>query len=348
MPGRDIYKRTMTLNDVGTGMLRALDGIQVAVYHKDSDVLATIYRRRDGVAQGPAPEVEAVGGPNPFTTGPSGGIEFWCDPDEYDIETSDAQVPPRITARRVGWNAVSASPLSLPSGWIAGDGELPLAALEAKVLEQMVPIGGVIEWWRPNSTVAPPSGFEIALGQSVPADEHEFPGVAGGINLPNLLNVFTIGADADKNNGVTSGLIDDASGAPGIGGVGGSNTGKNLGHSHGVPGVAHEHLGYSPDHLHGGVSYSGATGGANRITPWGTNISSGGQEQLAWGNHAHGFSGGSSLTGSRDRNWQFWTAGMNVGTSTGTNSTSWSANPGSDFRPRHIGLLKIMKVRREN
>ena len=233
-----------------TGTLKALSGIQVAVYQRDTTTPVTIFRARSGATQGPATEAAATGGPNPFITGASGQIEFWAEgPAEIDVSISDTQAPTRIAPRSVGWNALSAAAGSLPTSVLALDASLGLGSMGADVARQMAQIGQVIDWWRPQPSVPVPSGWAICDGSQVPAGQHDFPGLATTIiNLPDLRNTFILGADATKAQAAGATQGDTAANAPGIGGNGGSNAAKNFAHGHGVAGVDHTHV--AADHLH--------------------------------------------------------------------------------------------------
>ena len=115
---RDIYEKTIALPDA-TGVIKALQGVELTVYLAGTTTLATIYQRRTGVTQGPAPETGATGGPNPFITSISGAVEFWAEgPIEYDVKYRDTLVPARITERTRGWNAMPVGDASIPASML--------------------------------------------------------------------------------------------------------------------------------------------------------------------------------------------------------------------------------------
>jgi hypothetical protein len=368
---RDIFQMTMTQPDA-SGVMKALAGITVAVYKRDTTEAVRIYRRRDGATEGPAPEVGATGGPNPFTTGPSGAIEFWCEgPAELDIAIADTIAPARIAPRTMGWNAFPAAQSSIPTAQLAGDAGLSISALSPAVVRQFHAIGEVIEWWRPAVSVPLPAGFEVCDGRQIPAGQHDFPGLAGSaVNIPNLINTMTLGAApataaesavAQKAQGTGANQGDAATDAPGIGGTGGSNAAKNFAHGHGVPGVSHQHHTSTPDHLHSaGSLYAvnhghhmdfGSQGdGSSALV-----IGNAGGSSLSRTGHGHTIVGDTwgsgnlaigNHTGASDRALGAWSGGPNVSLDSATNSTTWTANPGTDMRPRFFGLLKLIKVRR--
>ena len=363
-------------------MLQALEGVQVSVYERGTTTPVTIYQRPTGATQGPTPESGASGGPNPFLTGPAGNIEFWADgPKEIDVFLHDTILPNRVSDRTFGWNATAVGPSSLPTSMLAGDAGIGLGSLGPDVLRQMHQIGQVIDWWRPAVSVPIPPGWEVCDGHQVPAGSHDFPGLGGAaINLPDLRNTFVIGAAPStedsgrpgapsvispfKTLGAGAGQGDPAANAPGIAGSGGSNASKSFAHGHGVPGV--DHLHYSPgvDHLHGSNFYTGghshglsggtgteyqgalgrATGGGTCAYPYHTHPVSGGTD-------APGNLGVYGTTAAADRVLGANTQGSDRSLATATNSLTWTTDPGGnglavDFRPKFIGLLKLMKVRR--
>jgi len=351
-----------------TGILKALSGIQVYVYDPGTTTLATIYTGRIGAAQAT----------NPVLTDATGLVEFYAEIGEYDIRTVDSQAPPRIADRTTSWNAFNGGDQALPTAKIQRDAGLDMTVFAADVLRQVAPIGQVIDWWRPASSVPIPSGWEICDGRTITADNHEF-GTGSSIQLPDLRNKFIMGADVLKSDGAPSTTGDGTAAsnvqhpnAPGIRGVGGFNASKNLAHNHqfahthGVPGVDHLHSAVSPDHLHavgslftGNHAHSFSVNSSGAINGLGS-AATGSFERTSHG-HQHGVSGGTSTagnigvggtTGARDRNWSFNTsaADRSLATTTNTQSTSTTDN-GSigtaiDMRPAHVGLLKLMKVRR--
>jgi hypothetical protein len=341
-------------------VLQPLSGVSVAVYKRGTTQTVQIFQRPTGATEGPTPESACTGGPNPFTTGASGNVEFWCDgAQEIDVLIHDVTAPARITDRTIGWNPLGASPGSMPSSLLAQDGALALANMGADVLRQWTQIGQVIEWWRPNDSVPLPAGFEICDGHQVPAGSHEFAGMANqAINVPDLRNMMVLGADPTKayNTGANQG--DAPTDAPGIGGRGGSNRAKNFAHGHGVPGVDHIHT--AANHLHsvgglytGNHAHSGGslyTSGHNRVY----SFAYGGSESVPFANSISGIGGGvtdtagnigvGGSTGACDRT--LTTSGSDRSLNTATNSTTWTADPGTDVRPQFYGLLRLIKVRR--
>jgi hypothetical protein len=64
-----------------------------------------------------------------------------------------------------------------------------------------VPIGGVIDWWRPNATFPIPTGYQVADGSTVTDSRSPLAGTA----LPDLRNKFVRGANDPTVIGQTGG-----------------------------------------------------------------------------------------------------------------------------------------------
>lgn len=97
------------------------------------------------------------------------------------------------------------------------------------------PLGSMLIWYRPNGSLAVPTGWVIMSGQTLAPADHDFPG-GGSILLPN--------PDQDFIKLVTS--------LGSIGSTGGSST-VSLAHSHTVSGHQHTIAGHShvvPSHVH--------------------------------------------------------------------------------------------------
>ena len=145
---RDVYEGIVALRDAN-GLLIPLSGIQVSVFDRGTTNLATIYQGATGASQGPTAGAGATNGPNPFTTGASGAIEFWCDgPDTYDILIHDLQGPPRLADRTFGWNAFPADDSVIVSakildGTIATIDLADQAVTSAKIADGTIVIGDI-------------------------------------------------------------------------------------------------------------------------------------------------------------------------------------------------------------
>lgn len=345
---RDLYETTVALPDA-TGTMKVLTGIKVSVVPRGAqDVpnsLVDVFASDTGATRGPDPKSGATG-TNPMTTTASGSIRFWAEgPAELDLVFEDTQAPARITDR-IGWNAIPAKAGSIPTAFLAEDAGITQKMLSAITLRQQVPIGAVIEWWRPVSggiAVPIPDGYEVADGHNV--NQHDFLGVSGAIALPNLQNVFILGASLNKADGAGADQGNLATQGPGIRGTGGTNAAFNFAHTHGVPGVDHSHVAgglIAADHLHS----AGTLFASNHARAAGGQL--GGSEAFAFSVNTSPIGG---ATGPADRPLVITgsTGGMNGGaaaTNAVTNSQTWVANPGADFRPLFYGLLRLIKVRR--
>lgn len=230
------------------------------------------------------------------------------------------------------------------------NGSITLAKLDPSIL----PVGSVIMWYRPNSGVALPTGWEIMDGRPWSSVSNAW-GVSSG-NMPDMRNRFPLGA-------ATTGTGSGTGTPPDIGQSGGSMT-ATLDHSHTVD--AHSHT--IGDHTHG-ISSDGShkhgfvttiwDGGGN---PVGTTVTDGMQRGTAvpgsqgtrqsfyipdlnrseyygenvsapmqtTGSHAHG----GATTGT--------VGGAFASGTTAPNTSTWSNT--LDKRPQYVGLLFIMRV----
>jgi microcystin-dependent protein len=129
------------------------------------------------------------------------------------------------------WDAIDAI-IGVPedgSDWPSTTGVGGGLWAEVQSLEtSSLPVGTTISWWRPSAVVPVPTGFEICDGRSISEANHDF-GAIGTVVLPDMRNRFVIGADPDTAIG-TAGVaashadVNNADGAPGPQGLGGSNT----------------------------------------------------------------------------------------------------------------------------
>lgn len=131
---------------------------------------------------------------------------------------------------------------------------------------ERVPVGTIAPWFKATNSSVIPTGWAVCDGSTILPSNHDFPGVAGSIQLPNLINKFILGADNAKTIGaapatVLSGSVDSASGAPGPQGTGGAN-GVALATSEMPP---HDHGGGDHTHTINRQVVQLPTGGANYI-----------------------------------------------------------------------------------
>lgn len=118
------------------------------------------------------------------------------------------------------------------------------------------PLGEVIEWWRPNDTIAVPVGWRICDGSTIAAAEHSYVGI-GSLTLPDLRNSFVLGANVANADASAGSAADAVANAPGIRGAGGTNATHNETHHHSAGtlfcpshthAIPHDHT--VGDHLH--------------------------------------------------------------------------------------------------
>jgi len=111
---RALYQAVISLRDPITDALEALSNVRVTVTLTAGGA-AIIFQAPTGSTQGPRPGSSASGGPNPFTTGDSGAIEFYADaPESYTITIEDLTGPARIATQSYVWTAWSTEDNSLP------------------------------------------------------------------------------------------------------------------------------------------------------------------------------------------------------------------------------------------
>ena len=116
---------------------------------------------------------------------------------------------------------------------------VPHAFVADKLTSPTVPIGTILDWYRPTPTTPIPEGYKICDGSPITDAASPFKGQ----NTPNLLNRFTYGVDASRL-GETGGQIDT------------TNSSLNLSHNHTYSDVpAHTHTISDPGHRHNVDNY---------------------------------------------------------------------------------------------
>ncbi len=325
---RDTFVDTVGLaeNDAqAKPVFRPLSNVQITVFLANTTNVATIYQSRAGASQKS----------NPFTTAAGGLVEFWAEFGEYDIKFHDLNLPARIGDKTIGWSATSAAAGGTPSDRIAADAGLPYGALGAVAQRQDLPIGAVIDWWRPSNTVAVPAGFAICDGTTITSTNHDF-GTGSSIVLPDLRNAFTIGANIANADGYAGLQTDLPGNAPGIRGTGSSNQ-KDISHTHAVPGHTHS-LSSVAGHTHTGIA-SGNTAGSSSASGQFELVQTAFGPAVAVMGHAHSVTLGVATD----------SQGGHTHTASFEALTT-SAAPGGGFmldnRPKFVGMLKIMKIKR--
>lgn len=295
------------------------------------------------------------------------------------VDIGDSQV----TNAKLSSTAVTSS--KIVNGTIAtadiGDSQITNAKLADEVSRQLIPIGAVIDWWRPDSSISVPSGFVVCSGGTITSGNHDF-GTGASITVPDLRNKFILGASTAITEGVaaTAGAAGaseaDPTNAPGISGKGGTNGVRDLTHTHSVPAHLHAASGAtitiasgtagtpagSVNTLTAAYDADGiqrtfyVTTDANNGTSAGTVVGAGwtsGEPKFPKyvGGGAASYS---TFTGSELANHGHAGstitgnvgAGVNGDAAMVTGAASANITAVHDFRPSYYGLLKIMKVKR--
>jgi len=143
---RDFYE-TVLGGPNASGLFEVFSGVSVSLRARGTTNVVTMFQRETGVSQGPSPEAGAVGGPNPFTTGASGSVQFWADIGRLDIFLHDTQVPARLADRTIQWNAKPFDDIpganilgNIPGRTIAWASGIPESDL-VLLLDKWLPIG---------------------------------------------------------------------------------------------------------------------------------------------------------------------------------------------------------------
>lgn len=366
------YRDVIAVPD-SDGKLNVLDGVEVTLYQTGTTTKVTVY------GSGSTDDVTPLS--QPMRTDVTGIVNFFvATAGDYEVYFHDTHSPPRITDQRVAWAALSAT--GIKTSQIDPSGGFDFGYMSAQAQRQFVPLGTVIDWWRPSSSYdagggvgSAPPGYAICTGQTLASGAHDFG--AFSITLPDLRNKFIIGADILKTDTTASTNGDGTAiptaqhpNAPGIRGVGGSNATKVkvvgthrhavADHSHSVG--AHAHSITDVGHSHNVVTVDDGYSQAPSPNNGGWNKVNGRLQVLAYSggvvglaSNVGGYGGGLfadySYSGinTTQNSGAFNTGGGSVlragpsGAQDGDVNFNTSAE---DERPAHVGLLKIMKVRR--
>lgn len=304
---RSNFRDVIAIAEAGTGRLLALSNVEAYVVQPGTDYTVpgnriAVYGSRNPADLTPIPQ--------PIVTDATGIVNFWSEPGEVDIVFHDRAAPIRISDQRFGWSPISPITKGIPSAAVRDDSALDLAALSAAILRQAVPIGAVIDWYRPAGTVAVPAGFVICDGATtLPSDQHDF-GTGAAFTVPDLRDKFIVGANAATADGTAGSFVagTGVSTAPGIRGAGGANSVKLVASEL----AAHAH------------SLTAAT---FQVRADSGNTGLAALPQYVAG--SNGFSGLGTTTPFG------WTVNNNTG-----------GDQYHENKPSYYGLLKIMKVRR--
>lgn len=381
---RDYFAYTVVLANTsdkdlsGNSRLCAMSGVNwqaFSVSDANVETVSTIYSDRSAgtITNNGSQETED-----------DGLIEFWATPGEYRIHITDPLS--RIGNKSITWNSVPGWNGGIPGDFISNDNELDLATVAVDVKRQFVPIGAVLDWWRPDSSVAVPDGFVVCSGGTISSANHDF-GTGQAINVPDLSNKFVLGA---KTASGTNTAGNASSNAPLVGDTGGSNATRDMTHTHTT--YSHNHTlstgagrviftdsTYTGDYDHTATNHNHAlfqntdiNSSGFRKPVWQCKSNTAGRIGLGSGselfvdvNYAYGAITGNelqdlnildnpvtvSLNAVGSIGGKAGLADASVGNRSGDGDLSTSAATGNitsahDFRPQYVGLLKIMKVKR--
>jgi hypothetical protein len=229
-----------------------------------------------------------------------------------------------------------------------------------KVDPNLVPIGMVAMWYRADSSVLPPSGWEVMDGRAWSTITNKLG--AGGTqwntgSIPNMANKFALGA-ALSGTGVLPSQPPDIGQSAGQHTRDLTHTHTTNAHSHTVDSHAHT-ISTDGAHLHGFM----ATVWDGNGNPIGTQVHSLIQRRVAGSLSGQVISRQALFVPEVNDNMYYGAekqvdmqvtgghahSGATGSASTGTSSATVTVNNGlstdMDFRPAFVGLLFIMKVR---
>lgn len=232
-----------------------------------------------------------------------------------------------LEALRTAVNSVSSDQIN--------NGAVGLTELTANIVNSLVPIGTIIDWYPPSAATAPwdaflPAGYVLCDGRAWSTVTNDL-GYSTG-NVPNLIGKTTYGATAATARD-TAATFNTTSGAyvnAGIGGAVGAEAHIRT-HEHTIPGHQHnmQHWHGVADHQHGltGKTLTVGTGGISINLAYNTPT-----------NLASSYTGAALTTGSLTQ--QDLTQA-----NTALSTTQMTGAAQDDNRSPGVALLKIMKVR---
>ena len=234
---RDYFAYTVVLANTsdkdasGNSRLCAMSGVNWQVFSVSADNSEVVASGANGIFSDRSAGTLTNDGSQ--ETEDDGLIEFWANPGEYRIHIEDPLS--RIGNKSITWNSVPGWEGGIPGDFISNDNELDLATVGVDIRRQFVPIGAVLDWWRPDSSVAVPDGFVVCSGGTISSANHDF-GTGQAINVPDLSNKFVLGAKTASGSNTAGNA---SSNAPLVGDTGGSNATRDLTHTHTT--YAHNH-----------------------------------------------------------------------------------------------------------
>lgn len=255
---------------------------------------------------------------------------------DHVISVKDTEVVTSIEGQRgavdlVGGGAVSIA--TLPSG------EIEISAPTGGGGGAGVPIGTVVDWYRPDQTTLPPTGWVVCNGQTISDGTSPFNGKV----VPDLTGRFVRGAALSAGYGAQVGGV-------GIPDAGGQDS-TNVNHTHTTTGQAVGLSGVfnttsAGQHQH--TSWMGDATGHLVNPPWQTHVGS------FWTLGVGGFGPNCSHqvpvhtqpSGAHSHSVSVTLNGSTSGGSTSTANSTAGANLNAiENRPVFVGLVKIIRIK---
>jgi hypothetical protein len=226
------------------------------------------------------------------------------------------------------------------------------AVTAAKLDPSIIPVGMVVMWYRADTAVLPPSGWEVLDGRAWSTIPNKLG--AGGVqwntgNMPNMANKFPLGA-------ALSGTGTTPSDPPAIGATGGQHE-RDLSHTH----TTNPHTHVVADHIHGIGSDGSHSHRFVANTPSGASLrdmfsrdvgvpkAEGSRQALYVQDHNRESFAGSDVVLPMETVAAHSHGGATGASTASTDSITVSGNNGltgnRDLRPAHVGFLFIIKVR---
>jgi hypothetical protein len=166
------------------------------------------------------------------------GSQNAIDPTIFDGQTKYLQV------------TVDGAPLPQPIPFVSVPYAMSAGSLNGTTGDQLVPVGTIVDWYRPSTTTPVPANWKICDG-SVVTNEPLSP--FNGQAVPNLLGRFVRGINPGLVGSYGGGNLPDQGGQDSVG--------VSLAHTHSIGSHTHS---ISPD---GGHSHGGFVGTANGDIP---------------------------------------------------------------------------------
>lgn len=232
-----------------------------------------------------------------------------------------------VTAPKLADGAIDGSKLG--AGQIGTANFQPNSITEGLLESSVIPVGTVVNWWRPSVGYPLPNNWVVCDGRTI--TDHSFG--TGSIVLPDLRNHFVLGADPNRADGSVAPANDQIT-PPGIRGVGGSSY-RSFNHTHSIGGDgnhSHQHIYPFTDDL----SFIGPNAD---FLDYRGNVSAGPTTTKAVVRYVLGNRISSNVQSSR------YIVTSTIAGSHTHGGTTGSALGSQDIKPAYVGLLFIIKVK---